>query len=307
MRYICAQPATLFYAWQVEVMINNFIKNGINPNNIDIVCFKTDANVPTEWSKLANKYPARFFFYNDTRITKHYISSIRPNILKQHFTAHPYLKDEVLFYHDSDIVFTRPVEHSIFENDNIFYGSDTRFYISHDYIKSKGEDVLDLMCNIVGIDKELVKENELNSIGAQYVLKNIDASFWEKVEIDSERLYREVSALNSEKVKLDKDYHTLQIWCADMWAVLWNIWKRGDKTKCEDSLEFSWATSSLADWNKHSIFHNAGVTNSNQGLFYKALYMNKLPYNENLIIKEDTASLKYWEEIQETAKITVLL
>ena len=37
LRYICVQPRILYYAWQVEVMINNFIKHGINPNNIDIV------------------------------------------------------------------------------------------------------------------------------------------------------------------------------------------------------------------------------------------------------------------------------
>ena len=35
LRYICVQPRILYYAWQVEVMINNFIKHGINPNNID--------------------------------------------------------------------------------------------------------------------------------------------------------------------------------------------------------------------------------------------------------------------------------
>ena len=76
LRFVCAQPATLYYAWQVEVMLNNFIKNGINPNYIDIVCYKPDGIVSDKWTKLAENYPARFFFYNDTRINKHYISSI---------------------------------------------------------------------------------------------------------------------------------------------------------------------------------------------------------------------------------------
>jgi hypothetical protein len=49
------------------------------------------------------------------------------------------------------------------------------------------------------------------------------------------------------------------------------------------------------------------VTGAEQGLFYKANYMNRLPYNENLNIKEGTASKKYWEIIQEVAKKSVLI
>ena len=48
LRYVCAQPSTLYYAWQVEVMINNFITMGINANQIDVVCTKVDGNVPEE-------------------------------------------------------------------------------------------------------------------------------------------------------------------------------------------------------------------------------------------------------------------
>lgn len=305
MRYICAQPATKYYVWQVEVMINNFIKNGINPNNIDIVCVKY-GNIPEEWSKLTNNYAARFFFYDDIRESKNYISSIRPNILKQHFFNHPYLSEEVIFYHDCDMIFTKPVNFDKFERDNIFYGSDTRWYIGHDYIISKGEDVLDKMCEIVNIDKQLIKDNELNSIGAQYIMKNIGYVFWEKVEKDSERLFKEITDLNNIKKLENPEYHELQIWCADMWAVLWNIWKLGEKTICHDDLLFAWGTSSVNEWNKLNIFHNAGVVNSNSGLFYKSDYINRLPYNDDLNITENTASYKYWEEIKETAKVTVI-
>ena len=107
LRYISAQPATDYYVWQVEVLINNFTAMGINPNDIDIVCWKQNGIIPQRWITLAETYPARFFFYDDTRETKHYISSIRPNILKQHWEAHPYLQGDAIFYHDSDILFTR--------------------------------------------------------------------------------------------------------------------------------------------------------------------------------------------------------
>ena len=53
--------------------------------------------------------------------------------------------------------------------------------------------------------------------------------------------------------------------------------------------------------------HNAGVTNSTSGMFYKAEYMNKLPYNEKLELTDTTTSYLYWQWIEETAKKSVLL
>lgn len=310
LRFVSAQPATLYYAWQVEVMLNNFIQMGINPNNVDIVCWKQNGVIPEEWNKLANGYAARFFFYDDTRETRHYISSIRPNILKQHWIAQPQLKDSAIFYHDSDIIFTRPIQDWITDemiSDNVWYGSDTRWYIAHSYIKSKGQDVIDEMCKIMDLPESLIEENELNAIGAQYLMKGIDTHFWSRVESDSENLYKEISELNRKKTVEDPTHHALQIWCADMWAVLWGGWRRGYKTQCHPNFEFSWGTSSEDEYFKMNIMHNAGVTDSNSGLFFKAEYMDKLPYKEPLKINENTASWHYWNWIQETKIKSVLL
>ena len=306
-RFVCAQPASTYYAWQVEVMINNFIDMGINPNQIDIVCWKQNGVIPEEWSKLAAGYPARFFFYNDERETKHYISSIRPNILKQHFKANEEIEKDDIFYHDCDIVFTSRIDFDKYLNDDRCYGSDTRWYISHDYILGKGEDVLDKMCEIVGIDKGIVKDNELNAIGAQYLMKGINWKFWEEVEKDSERLFKEITELNNIKKRENPSYHELQIWCADMWAVLWGLWKLGKETICDPDLEFSWGTSTEGDWDRLKIFHNAGVVSGNDGLFYKANYINRYPYGDELEIRGGTASKKYWELVKETGKKSVLI
>jgi hypothetical protein len=291
-------------------MLNNFMEMGINLNNVDIVCWKKDGIIPEAWSKLANNYAARFFFYDDTRITKDYISSIRPNILKQHWLANPELRYETIFYHDCDIIFTKPINEWITEdmiNDDKWYGSDTRWYIGHDYILSKGNDVLTLMCDIVGIGKDVIKKNEKNSIGAQYIMKNLTYYYWDRVEKESELLFKDVNVLNNKKKAKDPTHHELQIWCADMWAVLWNGWKMGYETICNPNMDFSWATSAEEDYLKMNIFHNAGITGSDSGKFYKAHYMDKLPYNENLQITPNTASWYYWNEIQKTAKKSVLL
>jgi hypothetical protein len=310
LRFICAQPAIKYYAWQVEVMINNFIEMGINPNFIDIVVKKENDIIPDEWLKLTKAYAARFFFYSDTRETKYYISSVRPNILKQHFDVHSYLKNDIIFYHDCDILFTKPptewITKEILNNDE-WYGSDTRWYIAHSYIKSKGDDIIKTMCNIMNINEDIIEANELNSIGAQYLMKNVDSTFWNNVENDCEKLFKVISELNIQKKLIDPTYHELQIWCADMWALLWGAWKLGYKTNSHKNFDFSWGTSSIEDYDKTNIMHNAGVISANDGLFYKAQYTNEYPYNKNLKIIENTGSFKYYQNIEKTAKKSCLI
>ena len=321
LRFVCAQPSTMYYAWQVEVMINNFIEMGVNANFIDIISTKENGFISDEWLKLCEHFNnVRFFFYEDLRENKNYISSIRPNILKQHFKKNPYLKDEIIFYHDCDILITNPIDEwiccAMYSDDN-WYGSDCRWYIGHDYIISKGEDVLDKMCEIVDIDKQIIKDNELNSIGAQYLMKGITAKFWEDVEKDCERLFKEITDLNNEKVIEDRHtmppgearqpYHPLQIWCADMWAVLWNGWKLGYKTKTTSKFDFTWATGTKEEFQKNNLFHNAGILSGDADRFYKGNYINKLPYNEELKIIENSASLEYWNYIQLVGKKSVLI
>lgn len=316
LRYICVQPRILYYTWQVEVMINNFIKHGINGNNIDILVACNSNGIPDTkesieaWNKLANKYNyTRFFYYLDTRIQPiHYISSVRPNILKQHFTNHPELKDEAIFYHDCDIVFTKTPDFSKFLFDDIWYLSDTNSYINYNYIISKGQDVYNKMCEIVGIDPIIPKLMNSNSGGAQYMLKNIDSDFWNKVESDSEKLFHNITQLNVEKKLDDPTHHELQIWCADMWAVLWNGWLRGNETKVVKELDFSWATDSINRWDETTIYHNAGVTCSCGRNFYKADYMNKLPYDIQLKnFNKNNCNYNYVIEILETVKNTCLI
>jgi hypothetical protein len=316
LRYICVQPRILYYAWQVEVMINNFIKNGINPNNIDILVAwnpNDDTSKPENieaWNKLVSHYSSvRFFFYQDTRQQPiHYISSVRPNVLKQHFKAHPELESEAVFYHDCDIVFTRKPDFNAFLNDNIWYLSNTNSYINYDYIISKGQDIYDKMCEITKIDPLIPRLMNSNSGGAQYIMKNVDADYWEKVERDSEKLFKEITELNNQKKTTSPEYHELQIWCADMWAVLWNGWLEGNETKVVPEMDFSWATDSSNRWNETTIYHNAGATCGGQGTFYKALYMGTLPYDLDIEkFDKEKNCYNYVLEIQETSKKSPLI
>ena len=310
LRYMCVQPASDYYIWQIEVVIHNFIKNGINPNNIDIVCGITKGSaVPAQWRKMADHYnTVRFFFYEDDRVDSPYVSSLRPNILKKHFAAHPEMKDEAIFYHDSDMIFTRPVDWSRYCNDDIWYCSDTRFYIGAEYIKEKGMGLYERMCEIVGIDESIPVLEELNAGGAQYIMKNIDAAYWEKVEKDCDALYAYFLKHLEVHPETPK-YHPIQKWTADMWAVLWNGWYFGHVIKVVPDMEFTWGTQDESQWNQFTIFHNAGVVHGdNNKLFYKGHYMGgKFPYTIENTFPEGTASRKYVEEILETGKKSCLI
>ena len=71
--YVSAQPATLYYAWQVEVMVNNFLKHGVPPETIHIVT-AINKDVPIEWLKLQDKFrEVTFAFYQDMRIRPMYV------------------------------------------------------------------------------------------------------------------------------------------------------------------------------------------------------------------------------------------
>jgi hypothetical protein len=310
LRYISVQPAISYYTWQVEVMIQNFLKHGINPNLIDVIC-ATRGPIPEAWSKLAEHYnTVRFFFYSDDRQHIPYISSVRPHVLKKHFAAHPELKDDVIFYHDCDIVMTKAPDWSKFIDDDIWYMSDTRSYISASYIQSKKFGVYEEMCKIIGIDESVPVANELNSGGAQYIMKNVDAAFWDKVERDSNSLYEFFVEHLKEHPQSD-EYHPIQKWTADMWAVLWGAWAAGHKTLVVPEMRFAWATEGPDRWQECTIFHNAGVVVEyaiKDRLFFKGDYQNTLPYNIKLEdFNQGFNTYKYVQEIVETAKTSCLL
>jgi len=305
LRYICCQPAIPYYTWQVEVLINNFKKMGVNPNYIDIVCAIDNDVIPNEWIKLMTHYNSvRFFFYNDTREDTSYIPSVYFNLMKQHIVARPEIQNDVLFLHDSDIVLTRPPKFDDMIGGDSWYLSDTKFYINYDYIKTKGDYVYDNMCRIVGIDPLVPKLLNNNSGGAQYIVKNTTYDFWDKVEKDSINLYRWFCDNEHLHIKKNQVDYPIQKWTAGMWSLLWNAWLAGHETIVDDRMGFGWVTNPISDVQKYPILHNAGVVADSthihsyaKGLFYKGNFINELPYNKPLAISEEYASYYYWKEI----------
>jgi hypothetical protein len=284
--FMCAQPDVPYFHWQVEVFIHNAMKNGINPNWIEIV-FGYEVSPSAEGMALAGRYPyVRVFFYKQDKIENYgYIPVLRPNILSKHFDVYPELTNENIFYHDSDIIFRELPDFDLLTNDDVWYLSDTVSYIGSNYIKSKSEDLFIDMCNIAGIDPVIVSENNQNSGGAQYLMKGIDSEFWKEVEFLSLDLYKYMSDReSSERSNMNAadiaSYNPIQKWCADMWAVFWCGLKRGNTIRISDELGFSWGSfHGMNEWERHKIMHNAGVVDNGNGkFFYKGEFINKSPW-----------------------------
>jgi hypothetical protein len=315
MKYICAQPRLLYFAWQIEIMINNFLKNGINGNDIEILIGYNDNEETSSeqniqiFEKLANKYNyVRFFFYEDTRNNLNYIPSIYFNLVKQHFQQFPELSKETIFFHDCDIIFTKQINLQSFENDNIWYLSDTNSYINSKYILSKGENLYNNMINIVGLNSTIPKLMNSHSGGAQHIIKNTNFEYWDKVEKNAVEIYQYLSKEEiNHKPKYENDY-SIQKWTAGMWSLLWNAWLFEHETKVIPELNFCMATDYINRWNETSIFHNAGADIQDQHLFRKFQYTNKLPYFENFeYIDKNTCSYNYIKELQQTGLNTCLI
>lgn len=304
MKFISAQPDDDYFVWQIKVQMNNFRKLEIEKDAFIIFGYDPNKGVNPNALNLQNKTKAAILFFPDRResMSKNYVSTIRPHLLKQFFRTFRNQFMEGFFYHDSDILFQALPKFDTLHKKNKLIVSDTISYLGAKYVKSKGNGLLEEMCSVVGIDPKLVEKNEKKSGGAQYLIPSsfyMSYDFWDKIEKDSVNLY---SLMNSTAHKYNPA-HPIQSWTADMWAVLWNFWLSGLDSLISKELAFSWPMFGLNDWEKYNIFHNAGVTADRPELFFKGNYIVKSPFedsHEN--IGKNYCSIKYVEEIIDTAK-----
>lgn len=299
MKYICAQPATQYFGWQIDVMLYSFKNNGVKMEDVHVVSAIQDGIDPY-FNILIEKYPGVIFsFYEDTREYKGYIPSIKQHMLHKHFTAFPYLETQAILLMDADVALTRPLNLDKLLIDDVWYVSDTISYIGYEYIKSKGDDILNCMLESANISEDIVRSNQGGSGGAQYLYKNVKASFWGEVVEMSHNIYRETVEVSRKKKEANPDHHEIQIWTAEMWAMLWVAWKKGVMTCVSKELDFCWATDLKNRWDDCAIFHNAGVTISNPDLFLKSAYINRLP-TIDLKVDDRFCSSLYYQMIKDS-------
>lgn len=285
--FVSAQPDLPYFHWQTKLYVHNFIEKGINPKQIQILFSITQENgEPTDGGIDLIKTGVNVNFYKDERVRKHYIPSIKPYLIYKWLEQNPQ-KGKIFFLHDSDIILNQPLKLSNLIEDDVIYMSDTKSYIGYDYLKKsssnyekefngcQNEQLINEMCEVVGINKQKLIDNQENSGGGQYIIKNTDSEFWKKVFEDSNNLYSKMMTFQR---RFPLRNGKVQFWTAEMWSLLWNLWKSGKQTKIVKELDFCWATDHIKKTTETPILHMAGVTeNMKYNKFYKGEYIEKNP------------------------------
>lgn len=317
MIFLSICPDDLYFYWQIRVQLNNFRRLGFNQKYLLLLYVPPDrVDRPNPiFDKLVEDFENvevhRYFDHKQEcyRFLSHfkYVSLLRPWAAKKHFEKHPELNDKAFFYIDQDVIFARYFDFNKFLQDDINYLSWTGRkeanynYINWDYFQKQEVNLdpqkvekfheakpLDKLFELCGISKDIVEKNNSKTGGAQYLLKGIDSKFWGEVfdlclviKTKLEQINRFFFKGATEEEKQNNGY---QAWCADMWAVLWNLWKRGKETECPDELNFSWATDDISVWDKCNIYHHTGGDQiSKDGVVHHLFNKRKLPYVNNEI------------------------
>ena len=288
---ITCQPTDTYFVWQNQMYIESCLEQGFKEEQIHILLYNPIGRPDNaNWDKLKEFYPnVNIFVYQDKGVQQFigtYIPILRPHILKQHFEAFPELQDRTIIYTDCDILWLKSLNINHLLEDDVNYVSDANSYLNHSYFESKYKDVLpekleearsiDFLkgvCDIVGIDKQVVIDNNTNTGGVQYILKNIDGAFWKKVEEDVLKIRMYLQQMNREFFKDENS--GIQSWCADLWAVQFNLWFFKKESRVAKELDFAWATDPIIKIDTYPILHNAGITGTEMNgypCFYKGKY-----------------------------------
>lgn len=286
MKVIMAQPEIKRFEWELEVAITNLLENGVTDIHILFASFD-----PSISKNLKEKYPQiSIYRYSDDRKYKGYIPSIRPYLWTRFLEEHPEMENESFLYIDSDVIFREMITIEDLKEKE-WIGSDCSGYLSSDYIKGckNGQEIFNKMLDIIGIkEEELDKLNGL-LLGAQVYIQKPTLEYWKKVYKDSEELWK----------MFEKQDTNLQIWTAEMWSQAWNMVLFGYSAKTSDDFIFSWSTDPIEDWEKHKIYHNAGVTEDRKDLFFKGKYDKISPFGEDFsYISPNFCSYMYVKAIE---------
>lgn len=282
-KFIMCQPAIQRFQWELEVSITRMKKLGIN--NIVLLFSRYDVRVS---NYLRDKYGVEVHVYADDRADKNYIPSIKPYLWSKYLNEDRARESETYFYLDSDVLLRDiPIVHP---NDDVWYGSDCSKYLGIEYIDSKGRDIFEKMCKIIGVDHDFIRRQ--NPVcGAQWVISKPTYEYWNKVYEDSIKVYRYLNSLT---------HSDIQKWTAEMWAQLYNVYYFGKTTKVDDDLDFCWATDDIQRYYETKIYHNAGVTENLKDLFFKGKYVRTSPFKEDFsFVNPNKASVKYVEALRE--------
>lgn len=320
--FISICPDDTKYLWQLRVQLYNFRKFGYS-SNYHVLIFVPNSRLSLgpnpEINNLKKDFPeTNFFIYEDHRNVErignifNYQPVLRPWCLSEHFKKYKELEEEQIFYLDSDVIFTKYLDFSQFKADKCYLSPTPYIKASHfiskdmnvdssKYEEFSKRDVLQEVANLCGIGKEKVLENDNNTGGAQSLLIGINHTFWTDVFNNSIEIRLHLQEFNRKfyvgNTPQEKEDNGLQSWAADMWALLYNLWKRDIKTDNPKELEFCWNTSPIELWESMYLYHDAGATSRFIGdgkqTFFKGDYNYNHIWNHPDIVTPFQQDLSY--------------
>lgn len=293
MRFIACQPATIKMYWQCATLAYNLTSLGVDPKDIYLIFslgVDTDPNyMPEAPARLAEDYGVSVYTFQDERpsIAKAYIPSIKPYLMWRFFDEHPEARPHEYLYQDSDVVY-RDLPNFDYTplNSNHWYGSDTDSYTGIDYITSKGPDMLQGVCDILGVDYQRALSLKGKSVGAQLLLYNPEPKTFKQAYEGSYKLYhyfkhREASDRAYYRQHGNPDEYPIQAWCASMYAEWLCFACSGIDFVASKELDFAWATDSMKRLQEVHIYHDAGVSEGDKTHFFKGDYNDSLPFKRD--------------------------
>lgn len=276
MKYVSVITDYTYLLWQQEIQAFNLKKLGILDQLVVVVLYEPGTPLSEQAKGLADKVETHYFENDQPR--RHYIPSNKPWGLMKLLRKRPDYGRRV-FLLDSDVIFREPLDFTKLDGidgqDLTWYVSDTRGYIAHHYLQEMLDDEgTDEMAKLVGLTGERLKEEQTNSGGAQYYMKNVTAAFCRQVTEDSIKIYDWALAQ-----KRDNGSYKIQVWTAEMWAWLWNGFRVAD-VKVSSEMDFAWAPHHISDWHAKKMMHLAGVTGGEPGGFFKGKYSHVNPWDQ---------------------------
>lgn len=285
LKFITVCPTDTYFTWQVHLWLESLKEIGHSDKAVVLLFSPMGRAINPTWAEISELYPeAKIHTYVDdgtvAPLLGAYIPILRLYTMKKYCEEHPEISNYAVFYCDSDILFTEKFDISHLLDDDVVYLSDTNSYINATYFDSKIKDVipekledykkidvLNEAAGIVGINREMCEKNNLHSGGTQYLLKNTNADFWNTIFDKCIPLLSYLRGINRQYFESENKGY--QSWTADMWLVLWELWKRGMETKIVKEMDFAWAPDPLTKLETHFIYHNAGITGE---------FMDGIPY-----------------------------
>lgn len=300
--FVTICPDNLYFHWQTEVYLTNFLKHGIPPGRIHCVYLVDPKSKPSEGLKaLQRKYPVKWFIYDLVK-SPAYLSLNIFTGLKQHVKQ---MEGKRVFFHDADIIFLRSPDLPSLSSlpSNKWYGSNVHGYNSAAYLQKRSETAFKEMCRMVGISPALVESKDDRVCGAQWIMDGMTYEFWNKCEIDALKIWNYLGDYNTKAPKEKQIQKT-----GMMWSMLWNAWLFDIDTEIRPELAFTFATSKIEMCTKVPILHNAGVKDAKDSeKFPKLAFRNKSPFGQNLSrYSKQFSSWRYVEAIKEVATNTII-